>query len=438
MNTSERLQQISQGRVGNIIVPRAATSAAAFLRTFERDEIRVWLKDARAYREQRFEKIRRASRDWPRVPASRKLRYLVNDVLGSPRIQWLSLFEVLGCDGSRERTAEFARTYLLGLDRRDCRLDSRHPLTERVVLRGIPRADGRLRPAYAFGPLMKARQRQIRWIVRTLMKEKYRYQCAEMGISRRTLRDQIVEGARRGRGKHFVALDLKDFFGSLNHNFVRSWLPVPAATVDNTILIPLNKTGGEYDELVVAGPMASLLSHSNTVAVSAPQRGLPQGTSCSPAIAYAILETIVGDLTPGSSIYQWADNLLVLVRSRREAVDILSQLERSLRGSPAGPLLIGSHSIGKVRDGFEFNGLRFAARRRDINVSLSQAARIRFFQAVRGRIEQDRLVGDGRYASAMDYVYHQWAPQACNCDVYELQGHALTLIDQAASADGFD
>ena len=151
----------------------------------------------------------------------------------------------------------------------------------------------------------------------------------------------------------------------------------------------------------------------------------------------------MGDLRTTAPIFQWADNLLMFCRSSREAIDLLSQLERclgehSLRGIPAGPLTLGRKSISRIRDGFDFIGVNYTIQRERIVLRLTDEATSRFMDRLEDRIEDDRAVKDGGYNSAMDYVFHQWPSQAVTEDVAEMQSRALSLITDAAERDGHE
>ena len=444
MNPHPRLLELRERFRPRLTLPRAQRSAELLIEEIERAELRAWRKDAEAYRSQRFAKIAAAGSEWPRR-VSKKLRHLVANGLASARLQYAALYDALGASGNKEAALRFARDHLLDLPMADTRLNPRAPIHEPIRLKAVLKADGSYRPAFAYGPFMRARQELIASILRQLLRGKFRFQALERGASRRAVVSEISRLALDPAYEVVATADIKNCYGTINPQYLIEFLPFPVDAIHNTILQPLNRTGDQYERVVVPEHMAAVIwprPHAR-IPVSQPRRGIPQGSSCSPMIVHAVLEAIVGSLRTTEPIIQWADNLLIFGRTSREAVDLLSQLERclgehSLRGIPAGPLTLGQRSISRIRDGFSFIGVDYRIEGERVTTSLSSESRGRFLDRLDERIDLDEAIDDGKYTSAMNYVFHQWGPQAVTDDAPQMKSRALARINEAAERDGYE
>ena len=444
MNPHLRLLELRERFRPRLIVPRVADSAAQMVEAIEREELRAWRRDAMQYRQQRLAKIVTAGGDWPRR-VSKKLRHVVGDAMSSPRLQHLALYEALGASGSKQAESRFARAHLLNVSAPDDRLNPRRPSREPIRLKAVPKANGGYRATFAYGPQMQSRFGLVTSVLRPLLRNFFRYQALERGLSRTAFVAEVSRHAIDPSFEVVLTADIRNFYGTVNPQYLQEFLPFPTDVIANTILQPLNRLGGENESLVIPEPMAEVIlprSHAQ-VPVSQSRRGVPQGASCSPLIAHAVLETIMNDLGTNAPIVQWADNLLIFGRSSREAADLLRHLEgclagHHLRGIPAGPLTLGQATISRIRDGFDFVGVNYKLHDGRIATKVTDESQGRFFDRLGERIAIDRVANDGMYNSAMEYVFYQWSPQAVTNDVANMQSRALSLINEAAERDGHE
>jgi hypothetical protein len=409
---------------------------------FEAELHSAWLSTARDQQRRLFSQLREHQGTWP-LRTSRSMRRVVRRTLTSANLQWLSLYEAMKCDGSEARRNEFIVRYGECLDRAlgrdqpdvDTRLNPYAASTEILARRRYRKLSGGHRTVFVYGMFMRARHRLLLSVLRSLVAPTYfRYQWMHTGQSRQALLGRIRSTCNPESGfSHVAVIDIADFFGSISHRFLLAYLPFDHDVVTN-IVHPLQAEGGQsrtnLNEMVRNRSLWAQDMAYRDSRLHDPQRGVPQGASCSPFIAYSILEDALAGLASACSIFQWGDDIVIFGRSRDEVTDTSRRLSEVLRNHPAGPLIGQMRTIGPIADGFEFHGHRFARGATGIGVTLTSRARERFFENLQDRIGLDVDDGDALFLSATQYA-HDWLAQALCDERFVLATQALDLIRQA-------
>lgn len=328
--------------------------------------------------------------------------------------------------------ARFIREHLLELGEADDHLDPAQPCDEPFNLTLIAKASG-FRRIFAEGQRMRARRKLIASLMNAMLRPGY-FVCQAMQAkrSRKALLMEIRAHCARPEGRYFAVTDVSNFFDSISHEYLFDWLPFPDAVIRNSIIHPLGRGGPtrqlhQRSEADMAEGRTSFLDMSG----HGTRRGVPQGASSSPVIAYALLEAAIRPLNLAGSIFQWADDIVISGRSLRDVEDRMLQLRQGLREHRAGPLLLGKLQIGETSCGFDFNGHRFTAHRSGVSATLTIEARDRFFDRLEDCIRRDVRDRDTTFRRAILYL-EGWREQTICDDSADLYIRALAAIDAAA------
>ncbi len=87
------------------------------------------------------------------------------------------------------------------------------------------------------------------------------------------------------------------------------------------------------------------------------------GSPASGLLAEWIISVVLKALPESTRVVCSADNVIVFVRTRKEAMGVKQALTRSLAQGPAGSLTFGTKEVVRLTDGFEFLGYDFLTRR---------------------------------------------------------------------------
>lgn len=268
-------------------------------------------------------------------------------------------------------------------------LDPRTPTSEPVRPKFREKRGGGTRVTYEFGPLQRSRQTVVLEALEAAYAGGFSLQSMYCGRSRAALREQVRSALTHPGNSHFAVADVQSFFSSLAAAELQALLPLPASAVKETVLSHLK--GDDQCRTTQHSPWTVCHTQHRRHPVDVQsRRGLPEGSSCSPIIAYAMLESAMRTLS-NAGIHQWADNILI-VGSSRQVHDTVSELRALLRRHPAGPLdLTVSEVAATDRVPVDFLGLRFTCAvppihdsrgSRRVRVDMSPCRRSGFLQAV--------------------------------------------------------
>ena len=217
---------------------------------------------------------------------------------------------------------------------------------EKVVVRPKWKDASNFRAIYQFGQANLARQILVRMALKPFAKFDQR--------------QFMSGGGREAACRHILSLmpthrwvvkaDIKTFYLTVDRDWLRQSLPIGKEITSSTVLLE-NQTNISYQGWGLHSPYASDISLSH-----AARSGLPQGASSSPIVAEMIGAEIMSQIPLGIEIVNYADDFLVLGRTRAEAEKALQTLCSAVKRCPAGSFVL---KVGKVRrsaDGIDFLG----------------------------------------------------------------------------------
>jgi Reverse transcriptase (RNA-dependent DNA polymerase) len=236
------------------------------------------------------------------------------------------------------------------------------------------------------------------------------------------VRDAFAEGYTWA-----VIADIRDFFSSLDHDRLRRVLPLPGAVLDQVVLpdrwdIDFNsvweRNEHEIDQIVetirvqIEPEYPSLSSphyiSEGMVLLAWASRGIPQGAPASAVVAELVSSSIARAMPADARVCVYADDIMILSRTRVEARSNAEHLQGALRAGPAGPFTISRATIRHASWGFDWLGFRFRKRCGRVIVCPSsknwERFHVRFWdrlQAVRAGADAVRGVGSARVEQSL-------------------------------------
>lgn len=215
----------------------------------------------------------------------------------------------------------------------------------------IPKAGGKLRPLGI--PTIRDRvvQTSLRNVIEPIFEKKF-LDCSYGFRPGRGCKDALREVARLlDAGSTWVVdVDIEQYFDTIPH--AKLLKEVAKEIADGAVLSLI-------EEYLKAGVMDGMK-------VWQPETGTPQGAVVSPLLANIYLHPVDEEISREYALVRYADDMVILCRTREEAEAALtalrSQLERrGLRLHPEKTRIADATQ----RPGFEFLGYRFAAGYRD-------------------------------------------------------------------------
>jgi hypothetical protein len=244
----------------------------------------------------------------------------------------------------------------------------------------------------------------------------------------RQLRDHVIHE------KHcwIVSADVRGFFDALDHEGLQRFLPLPQAvtarsvTTANTMIVGRREAPsfeprrGEAaldgrrsghplpDQAIPRGPHGSTgMPHYALLSAAHRRRslqGVPQGSGASAAVADCVVAHALATLPAGIGVSNWADDLRLSTRTRREAHDACNALRDAFERHPAGPLRLRDVAVRRAADGFEFLSCRLRKRAGDLHVEPSSTAWWDFYRKMLQKVHRDLVADDDQLTGARRYV----------------------------------
>ena len=183
---------------------------------------------------------------------------------------------------------------------------------------------GGTRPIYSFTSQDKARQRLYALAIRA--SAGFHPSQSLFRGGRSAVCDALQSALRDvPQGSHFLHLDVRDFFGSISHEWLERNLPFPRRLIRQFI-----HTGG----LVVSHRGGGLARNPCEENQERGRRGIPQGSAASSVVAEFVMADVLrslADQLPCDRTFIYSDNIGLLVR-----LEEVSRFEEHLRGAFAG------------------------------------------------------------------------------------------------------
>lgn len=246
------------------------------------------------------------------------------------------------------------------------RINPLRPSRKRITVNALPKKDGSLRYVLAFGREDRVRQ----YIVRLISEPFFNPLDGQSAIKGRGIsyaigkaRDAIMRGYR-----YALTMDIENFFPSIQLDDFAHHLPVTkhlAATILPSNSAPL-RAGTVLSRHSQQPEEDTGRNKRRTNALSMldiehvrSQRGIPQGSAASPIVAEIAMQWLISHLPNGVVVITYADDILVLSKTRKRAALSQRALERAARQHPAGNLSFKRKAIEHLKGGFDYLGYHF-------------------------------------------------------------------------------
>lgn len=155
---------------------------------------------------------------------------------------------------------------------------------------------------------------------------------------------------------HCAEIDVMNCFQSFRASALMGLLPLPKEVTSRIITgTHLNIVPGKFsfglDGDACSDPLVAL-------AISEARQGIPQGSAVSPFVSEWILSSVFTLLPPCGRVLNYADNFLLMAKSKEGLALVQSALCDALRKHPAGPLVPNPIKHFVSHKGVDFIGYR--------------------------------------------------------------------------------
>lgn len=147
----------------------------------------------------------------------------------------------------------------------------------------------------------------------------------------------------------FVQLDVRDFYGSIRHEWLENNLGLPQEVIRHHV---------HTSRMTISWDRSALAHLSDGVRRELARRGIPQGSALSPLIAEMVMADILrglADRLDGVPLFTYSDNLGIIV-PRTEAAVVVEHLRDAFARHDAGPFELTSTSPKPATGEIKFLG----------------------------------------------------------------------------------
>jgi hypothetical protein len=242
-------------------------------------------------------------------------------------------------------------------------LDVWRRCNEPVALDRRRKKSGAYRDITSFGLINRARLRLVERVMKPFLRlhpHQYAVQGGGKDAAVAAIYDALKDRTSPRSFKWVVRVDVSDFYGSIKLRDVEHWLPLHRKVIENTLTLgAFNLREAKRKPGAIAVPplvpeFGSLLRG---------RVGIPQGSPCSNLVAEIVLAPLIDHMHQlGAWIRSYADDIIILAHTKREAEAHCKALIEALARHPAGPFDPKYAQVRRVSDGFEFLGQIFRTR----------------------------------------------------------------------------
>lgn len=249
-------------------------------------------------------------------------------------------------------------------------MDLRHGSNEPVSVEVRIKPSGDYRLVCRFGIAHRARQAVLVPLIRATANLKP-VQFAQKGVTLAIA--QAAEHMSNGFG-YCEELDIRNCYPSFeNVKEISRHLSLPEEITSHVIMASdLNVVPGQSMTKMVGtaeDDWGDPVQIDRLLAEA--RRGIPQGSMASPIVAEALISGLIPTATPRALVLCYADNFLVMGKTRAEMMSMSLAMQCALSAHPVGPLLPTQKSSSRPGEIVEFLGhvLQFDGDRVHISVS---------------------------------------------------------------------
>ncbi len=152
--------------------------------------------------------------------------------------------------------------------------------------------------------------------------------------------------------KNVVRLDIQRFFDSFDHKAIMQVLPIAKDVTEHVVIGKHFELQGQHLNKEEKHLQDTLDHYLSLIA----ERGLPQGSASSPAIANFVMSKIEPKLPKGARFLNYVDDFLILAQSPERAEKAKNALTSSIKEMPVGHFELLEKSSGSLLSGVEFLG----------------------------------------------------------------------------------
>lgn len=201
------------------------------------------------------------------------------------------------------------------------------------------------------------RHRAAQAIVADMVKAQFKPMPCQYGVGGKGVREAVKRVRKfHAQGlKPMVHLDITRFFDSFDHDAIITALPVPKAITEHVAigrhhtLQPAKNYGGN--------PLDNIQSEYLSLIG---QRGLPQGSACSPVITSFFMSKVLPPMPNGAAVLNYADDFLIVAQSPERGEKAKNALTASIEAMPLGSFKLSEKSGSFSQSGVEFLGHSFS------------------------------------------------------------------------------
>lgn len=215
---------------------------------------------------------------------------------------------------------------------------------------------------HEFRPIMKfgIRNRALQYLAAACLKAQANFHPMQFAINcgRQAAVKQTIQFMQNGYD-YVSEMDIADCFPSFDGEKLSQVLPLPKEVIEHVVLsthfnmYPIDtffQSWGSLEDLY------DLYSEELTEA----RRGIAQGSATSSVVAEILLSPVLAPLPNYGTALTYADNILLLTQSNKEAVAMRKALRCVLHEHPAGPLTLNKPKTYKPGEAIDFLGYRLS------------------------------------------------------------------------------
>lgn len=226
------------------------------------------------------------------------------------------------------------------------------------------KANGTLRPITSCGPRLRAMHQLLRiaigrWVRKRLHPNQFALQGGR-DVAVRTVIDKI----EKGDVQYACELDISEFYSSIDIRWLKAVLPLPEVLIDRTIAT----TRWNFEPKFNANAL-KLLRQCRT--------GIAQGSGLSPLLAELVVAQVLETVPSRAGLVNYADNILVLARTREELDQQVSTVARAFSAHSSGSFSL-TQTRRRITDGFTFLGYDIRKRKRSNSAIILPTAKNHF------------------------------------------------------------